>query len=124
MSSIIKQIYYDMRLGQVVLFPVLSLVNFVIISYSLTEIGQKIPIEIYIPAMILCVIVTMIILGKQFRKRQQSTDLTTLYQNDIEMRKDMLVLFEALKRSYLTSDPMYKDIEERIAYQRKCIGAT
>ena len=58
----LKQLYHKIRLGQSVIFPVLSMINFLIISYSLTTIKDVIPIYIYIPIFAIILISILIML--------------------------------------------------------------
>ena len=100
----IKRIYFDMRMGQSVVFPVLAMINFIIISYSLTDIASIMPMEMYVPIVISALILLLIAIGGIFRRKQQSTDYTVAYENNPEFIKDM--------NAMLSGDP--KLIKERL----------
>lgn len=107
----IKRIYFDMRTGQTVFFPVMGMINFIIISYSLTEIGEILPIEYYIPIVVIVLVLSLIAIGSIFRKNQHSTDTTMIYENNPEFIRDM----EAL----MSGDP--SKIKARQDYHREVL---
>lgn len=85
----IKRLYFDLRMGQAVIFPIIAMVNFMIISYSLTTVDEFIPIHFYIPIVISLLLVALVVVGNTFRHRQQSTDFTLTYENNVELIKTL-----------------------------------
>jgi len=87
-----KKIYFDMRIGQSVFFPIMAMINFIIISYSLTDISNIVPMEYYVPIVISTLVISLILIGSVFRKRQHATDVTIAYENNPEFIRDMEAL--------------------------------
>lgn len=110
----IKKIYHDLRIGQSVIFPVLAMVNFVIISYSLTPIADVIPIYLYMPLVIISVIMLLIVVGNQFRHKQQPTDFTLAYEKNIPFVRFALVM--------LKSQPITPETLEMIKYHEDILS--
>ena len=104
----VKRIYFDMRMGQSVVFPIIAMVNFIIISYSLTSIGDVLPMRFYVPTVIASLVCVLILIGNVFRHRQQSTDYELAYERNYEMLRDIHAL--------LSQDP------DEIAARKKKIG--
>lgn len=107
----IKRLYYDLRQGQSVIFPIVSLVNFIIISYSLTNITNLIPFRFYIPIVVITMIVSLIVIGNVFRKKQQSTDFALSYEQNTELVRTLDAILSQDKDK----------INERIVYHKKIL---
>lgn len=107
----LKKLYYDMRVGQTVVFPVISMVNFIIISHSLTSLGM-IPSYLYVPLFISAMATALVVIGHFFRKTQQSTEFELIYEKNTEMIKTLDAI--------LSQDP--QKIKERMDYHKRIIG--
>ena len=110
-----------MRVGQAFVFPVLSIINFVIISYSLTPIGGWLKFELYVPLMLVVVLLALLAIGKFMRVKQQTTDLRLVYEQDKENAKNQIIILKALQRSYVQHDPMYVELGKRITYHEEIL---
>jgi general stress protein CsbA len=100
-----------MRIGQSVFFPVMGMINFIIISYSLTDISKYVSMEYYVPIVIIGLVTGLIGIGSMFRKKQQSTDFTISYENNPEFIRDMDAL--------MSGDP--SKIKARQEYHHKVL---
>lgn len=109
----VKKIYFDMRIGQSVVFPVLAMINFIIISYSLTDISKMVSMEIYIPAVIAGMALVLIAIGGVFRRKQQSTDFTVAYENNPEFIKDMDALMSGDPSKIKARQDYHHDVLKR-----------
>lgn len=109
----IKKIYFDMRMGQAVIFPIISMINFIIISYSLTDIGSMISMQIYMPTVIITMVIVLIVIGSMFRKKQQATDISVVYENNVEFIKDMDALMSGDKTKINARQEYHKKVLKR-----------
>lgn len=100
-----------MRLGQGVVFPIISMINFIIISYSLTSVGDVMPLEYYIPIVVSVLVLSLVAIGNMFRHRQMGTDHTMVYENNPEMVKTLLALLSQEKDA----------VDERITYHKSVL---
>jgi len=91
----LKELYHKLRLGQSVVFPVLSMINFIIISYSLTTIKDVIPIYVYIPIFAAVLISVLMIIGGIFHSKQQSTDFNMNFRKQTSLIKSIRLMLES-----------------------------
>ena len=91
----IKEFYHKIRLGQAVVFPVLSMINFIIISYSLTTIKDVIPIHFYIPIFAVALISMLMVIGSIFHNKQQSTDFNMNFRKQTNLIKSIRLMLES-----------------------------
>ena len=91
----IKEIYHKIRLGQSVVFPVISMINFIIISYSLTMIKDIIPIHFYIPIFAVALISILMVIGSIFHNKQQSTDFNMNFRKQTHLIKSIRLMLES-----------------------------
>ena len=91
----IKELYHKIRLGQAVVFPVLSMINFIIISYSLTAIKDVIPIHFYIPIFAVALISMLMVIGSIFHSKQQSTDFNMNFRKQTHLIKSIRLMLES-----------------------------
>lgn len=70
------------------------MVNFVIITYSLTGIKDQISLEIYVPIILFIVILTSILTGKHFKKIQLGTDTNELFKHSPDLVKTLRLILE------------------------------
>jgi hypothetical protein len=91
----IKELYHKIRLGQTVVFPIISMVNFIIISYSLTMIKDIIPIQVYIPIFAVALISVLMIIGSIFHNKQQSTDFNMNFRKQTYLIKSIRLMLES-----------------------------
>jgi len=91
----IKELYHKIRLGQAVVFPVISMINFIIISYSLTTIKDVIPIHFYIPIFAVVLISMLMVIGSVFHSKQQSTDFNMNFRKQTHLIKSIRLMLES-----------------------------
>lgn len=91
----IKELYHKIRLGQAVVFPIISMINFIIISYSLTTIKDVIPIHIYIPIFAVILISMLMMIGSIFHNKQQSTDFNMNFRKQTNLIKSIRLMLES-----------------------------
>ena len=120
----LKRLYYDMRLGQSMVFPLIAAINFVIISYTLLELDRVIPIHVYIPLIATGLLFGLVITGNKLRKRQLSTDTGLVYEQSKDHAECMLCILYALQRSYIPADPQYKSLQYQIDKHEKIVNNT
>ena len=110
--KMIKELYHKMRLGQSVIFPVLSMINFLIISYSLTTIKDVIPIYVYIPIFAIILISILMIIGNLFRNKQQSTDFNMNFSKQTSLIKSIRLMLESQPNKTPETKSWIKELEK------------
>lgn len=90
-----KILYHNLRLGQVVVFPVLSMINFLIISYSLTDIQNYLPIEIWIPVVGITLVLLLVGIGSVFKKTQMTTEVNENFFRQTNLVKTLRMILES-----------------------------
>ena len=113
-QSFFKTQYFDSRFGMVVLAPLLSISNFVLLSYNFTKISDILPLRYFAPAFIAIFIVSVILVGKTFRKHQLSTDSALAYEQNKEDLKTNLLILECL--AVMHHNDLRPRLDERISY--------
>ena len=112
-STFFKRRYTDVRNGMLVIFPIINAINFIIIAYKLTAIQNFISLELFAVLLIGFLLLTFALIGLLFRKHQQNTDLTMLYENNIpQIRFNLLVLQTLNQHCAFTGN----DLENEIVY--------
>lgn len=91
----IKELYHKIRLGQSVVFPIISMINFIIISYSLTTIKDVIPIHLYIPIFAAVLISILMVVGSIFHNKQQTTDFNMNFSRQTNLIKSIRLMLES-----------------------------
>ncbi len=109
---IIKELYHKMRLGQAVVFPVLSMINFIIISYSLTTIKDVIPIHFYIPIFAIVLISMLMVIGSIFHNKQQSTDFNMNFRKQTHLIKSIRLMLESQLNKTPETETWIKELKK------------
>ena len=112
-STFIKRRYFDLRMGNTTIAPILQLSNFLMLSYL--TISNVIPFYVFVPLFIIGVLASMTIVGSKFRSHQMPTDINMSYEKATEAGKTMYLLMKAI-------DDIKKQDEEfqtRMEYVRK-----
>ena len=115
----LKQVYHKIRLGQSVIFPVLSMINFLIISYSLTTIKDIIPIYVYIPIFAIILISILMIIGNIFHNKQQSTDFNMNFSKQTSLIKSIRLMLESQPNKTSETEAWIKELEKMEHGQNK-----
>ena len=108
----IKELYHKMRLGQSVVFPVLSMINFIIISYSLTTIKDVIPIHFYIPIFAVVLISMLMVIGSIFHNKQQSTDFNMNFRKQTHLIKSIRLMLESQLNKTPETETWIKELKK------------
>ena len=108
----IKEIYHKIRLGQAVIFPVIAMVNFIIISYSLTTIKDVIPIYVYIPIFAAVLITMLMIIGGIFHNKQQSTDFNMNFRKQTSLIKSIRLMLESQSNITPETETWIKELKK------------
>ena len=108
----IKELYHKMRLGQSVVFPVLSMINFIIISYSLTTIKDIIPIHFYIPIFAIVLISMLMVIGSVFHNKQQSTDFNMNFRKQTHLIKSIRLMLESQLNKTPETETWIKELKK------------
>jgi len=90
----LKVIYHNFRIGQVAIYGILTLVNFVVITFSLTDIKDQIPLFLYVPIILSLVVIASIFTGKHFKKIQLKTDSNEIFRHSPELIKTLRLVLE------------------------------
>ena len=77
-STFIKRRYYDMRLGGTQVSPIIQMANFGMITFM--WINHIIPIEIFLPIMMIFGFILLSYIGVRFRAHQASTDYDMVFE--------------------------------------------
>ncbi len=108
----IKELYHKIRLGQAVVFPVISMINFIIISYSLTTIKDVIPIYLYIPIFSIVLISMLMMIGGIFHNKQQSTDFNMNFRKQTHLIKSIRLMLESQSNKTSETETWIKELEK------------
>ena len=108
----IKELYHKIRLGQAVVFPVLSMINFIIISYSLTTIKDIIPIHFYIPIFAIVLISMLMVIGSVFHNKQQSTDFNMNFRKQTHLIKSIRLMLESQLNKTPETETWIKELKK------------
>ena len=108
----IKELYHKLRLGQSVVFPVLSMINFIIISYSLTTIKDVIPIHFYIPIFAVVLISMLMVIGSIFHNKQQSTDFNMNFKKQTHLIKSIRLMLESQSNKTPETETWIKELKK------------
>jgi len=108
----IKEFYHKIRLGQSVVFPVLSMMNFLIISYSLTTIKDVIPIHVYIPIFAVILISMLMMIGSIFHNKQQSTDFDMNFRKNTNLIKSIRLMLESQSNKTPEAETWIKELKK------------
>ena len=108
----IKEFYHKIRLGQSVVFPVLSMINFIIISYSLTTIKDVIPIHFYIPIFAVVLISMLMVIGSIFHNKQQSTDFNMNFRKQTHLIKSIRLMLESQLNKTPETETWIKELKK------------
>lgn len=111
-----KRRFLDMRQGQNIIFPLISMTNFIIIASSLTTILELIPLWLFIILFVGLIISALVVIGYFFRKIQQPTDFKLFYEKNTEEANTNKLILQALLSLTPKQDPLYEEIQERIDY--------
>ena len=115
----IKELYHKMRLGQAAVFPVLSMINFIIISYTLTTIKDVLPIHFYIPIFAVALISMLIIIGSIFHSKQHSTDFNLNFTKQTSLIKSIRLMLESQSNKTPETEVWIKELKKMEDDQRQ-----
>ena len=108
----IKELYHKMRLGQAVIFPVIAMVNFIIISYSLTSIKDVLPIHFYIPIFAVALVSLLVVVGSIFHSKQQSTDFNMNFRKQTNLIKSIRLMLESQSNKTPETETWIKELKK------------
>ncbi len=108
----IKELYHKIRLGQSVVFPVISMINFIIITYSLTTIKDVIPIHFYIPIFAVVLISMLMVIGSIFHNKQQSTDFNMNFSRQTNLIKSIRLMLESQSNKTSETETWIKELKK------------
>ncbi|MGH1521105.1 MAG: hypothetical protein ACRBB2_01855 [Nitrosopumilus sp.] len=114
----IKELYHKVRLGQSVVFPVISMINFIIISYSLTMIKDIIPIHFYIPIFAVALISILMVIGSIFHNKQQSTDFNMNFRKQTNLIKSIRLMLESQLKKTPETETWIEELK-KMEYEHK-----
>ena len=80
----------------IVLSPVMVITNTVLLVYNFTALQNIMPLRYFAPLFIIMFVVSVILIGRIFRKHQQSTDNALAFDQDKKRRWVELVTLKAL----------------------------
>ena len=89
----LKRYYLYLRFGQVMIFPILSFSNFMMIAYLALD--GFVPMRYLIPFLIVACIGSMIIIGRIFKNKQLSTDQNTVFEQSPHLIKTLRMILES-----------------------------
>jgi len=90
----LKIIYHNFRVGQVAIYGILTMINFVIISHTLTVVKYYIPLSVYVPMILIAVVLLAIMTGKYFKKIQLGTDSNEVFRHSPELVRTLRLILE------------------------------
>jgi hypothetical protein len=108
----IKELYHKIRLGQSVVFPIISMINFIIISYSLTTIKDIISIHIYIPIFAVALISALMVIGSIFHNKQQTTDFNMNFSKQTNLIKSIRLMLESQSNKTPETETWIKELKK------------
>ena len=115
-----KTQYFDSRFGMAVLGPLLTVSNFVLLSYNFTGLNDILPLRYFAPVFVIVFVVSVIVVGKMFRKHQLSTDSSLAFEQNKEDAKNNLLILECL--AVMHQNDLRPKLDERIKYLKKIVG--
>lgn len=117
--SYFKRRYYDLRQGWTVLAPLFAYSNFVLIIYNFTNLKEIVSQEIFVILFSVGAGLILLLMGKTFRKKQLSVDLSLAYERNKAAAKTLRIHLETSKRILeKMNEPVSIELEERIEYLR------
>ena len=122
LTSFFKRAYADMKIGQVTVFPLLSMANFMLIAYNFTDLQDIISFEIFGVLFVVLFTIVLIILGKIMRRKQQSIEMKLFYERDLEKIKDVKVVCLCLMRMFGKDTEEYVMLKERADYYDRILA--
>lgn len=109
-----------MRNGNVVLAPILSFSNFVMISYL--AINEIVPIWLFAPMFLVAIVAGMVFVGNMFRKKQLHVDMDLNYEKASAAGYTVYQMMSAQKKIMDHLNIQYPDgFQTRLDYM-KLIG--
>ena len=93
-KTFFKRRYYDMRLGGTQVSPIIQMANFGMITFM--WINHIIPIEIFLPIMMVLGFIAFSYIGVRFRAHQASTDYNMLFEKQTHQAKALYEIMKAL----------------------------
>jgi len=94
-KKFLKRRYYDMRIGGTQVAPLIQMANFGMLAFM--WINHVIPIEIFLPVLMVCGFVGLSYIGVRFRKHQASTDYDMIFEKQKEQAKALYEIMKAIK---------------------------
>jgi len=112
--SYLQKSYFDLRLGMPIFFPFLSMSNFLLIAYNFTGLKDVMGFELFAVLLAVTMVLTLVIIGRTFRKVQLATESDLGYERQKQSAKTQRVILENL-----LSSKHNDELVERIAYLKK-----
>jgi len=120
----VKRNYSDFRIGLPIIAPLLAISNFVLLAYNFTDLKDMMPIEIFGIIFATGFVSLMVLMGKVFRKKQQSTDFDLQFERARKHAMIYRIILEAQLRSFLSTDKQAIEIQETIDYLKSIESGT
>ena len=121
LTSFFKRAYADMKIGQVTIFPLLSMANFMLIAYNFTDLQDILSFEIFGILFVVLFSITLIVLGKVMRRKQQSIEMKLVYERDLEKIKDNHAICLVLQRMFSKDTIEHRILADRIHYYTRIL---
>ena len=93
--SFFKRRYYDLRLGGIMVSPMVQMGNFAMIAFLYVR--DIIPLEIFAPLFMILGLVGLSIIGNKFRKHQASTDWNMVLEKQTRKAAIFYQMMKAIK---------------------------
>lgn len=119
-----KRNYFYVRQGWAVIAPIFGFSNFIMLIYM--TLNVDVPVYVFAPPLAVAILVSLIIIGKVFREKQQSTDFDLNYFKSKEALISTLIHMKAQKKVMenleLSSVPEYAELLTRINTLENAVG--
>lgn len=92
--EILREQYTKFRFGMGIVFPIISMINFIIISFTLLNLESVIKIEYYVPLVAISIVMSLLSVGQIFHKFQVETDQKLLFVKQKYMIKCFRLMLE------------------------------
>jgi 2-polyprenyl-3-methyl-5-hydroxy-6-metoxy-1,4-benzoquinol methylase len=92
----LKKRYLDLRQGYGQFGFLLGIVNFIILTHSLTSIGETIPMWLFAIIVVSIMLFCLSIIGAMFRKKQMSTDIDQAFFRSVESCRTTRIMFDEI----------------------------
>ncbi len=121
-NEFLRRKYADMRFGQGIVFPIISMINFLIISINLTTILKIFLLWLFIIMFIFLISFALIFIGYLFRKFQLPIDFKLGYERSIEGAKTDRIILDGILTIIDKSSSVYPELMKRRNYLKQIEG--